>query len=39
MPTSGTTFQDINEQKKLKENNSKIYHPIELIAKSYGFKD
>ena len=38
-PLAGLHLQDINEQKKLRENNSKIYHPIELIAKSYGFKD
>ena len=38
-PLAGLHLQDINEQKKLRENGSKIYHPIELIAKSYGFKD
>ena len=38
-PLAGLHLQDINEQKKLRENGNKIYHPIELIAKSYGFKD
>ena len=38
-PLAGLHLQDINEQKKLKDNDNKIYHPIELIAKSYGFKD
>ena len=38
-PLAGLHLQDINEQKKLRENDNKIYHPIELIAKSYGFKD
>ena len=38
-PLAGLHLQDINEQKKLRENDHKIYHPIELIAKSYGFKD
>ena len=37
-PLAGLHLQDINEQKKLRENDNKIYHPIELIAKSYGFK-
>tara|TARA_Y100000589_G_scaffold330279_1_gene379455 strand:- start:1638 stop:2972 length:1335 start_codon:yes stop_codon:yes gene_type:complete len=36
-PLAGLHLQDINEQKKLREYNHKIYHPIELIAKSYGF--
>ena len=36
-PLAGLHLQDINEQKKLKNYNDKIYHPIELIAKSYGF--
>ena len=38
-PLAGLHLQDINEQKKLRENDNKIYHPIELIAKSYGFED
>ena len=38
-PLAGLHLQDINEQKNLMENNNKIYHPIELIAKSYGFKE
>ena len=38
-PLAGLHLQDINEQKKLRENGNKIYHPIELIAKSYGFKE
>ena len=38
-PLAGLHLQDINEQKKLSENDNKIYHPIELIAKSYGFKE
>ena len=36
-PLAGLHLQDINEQKSLRDNNNKIYHPIELIAKSYGF--
>ncbi len=36
-PLAGLHLQDINEQKNLRENINKIYHPIELIAKSYGF--
>ena len=36
-PLAGLHLQDINEQKNLRENDDKIYHPIELIAKSYGF--
>ena len=36
-PLAGLHLQDINEQKNLKIYNDKIYHPIELIAKSYGF--
>ena len=35
-PLAGLHLQDINEQKNLRENTNKIYHPIELIAKSYG---
>ena len=38
-PLAGLHLQDINEQKQLRENENKIYHPIELIAKSYGFKE
>ncbi len=38
-PLAGLHLQDINEQKKLRASDNKIYHPIELIAKSYGFKD
>ena len=38
-PLAGLHLQDINEQKKLRDSNSKIYHPIELIAKSYGFNE
>ena len=38
-PLAGLHLQDINEQKKLRESDNKIYHPIELIAKSYGFGD
>ena len=34
-PLAGLHLRDINEQKQL-NNNDKIYHPIELIAKSYG---
>ena len=37
-PLAGLHLQDINEQKKLREDSNKIYHPIELIAKSYGLK-
>ena len=36
-PLAGLHLQDINEQKNLLNNKEKIYHPIELIAKSYGF--
>ena len=36
-PLAGLHFQDINDQKNLLDNKEKIYHPIELIAKSYGF--
>mgnify|MGYP001288215576 CR=1 FL=1 len=35
-PLAGLHLQDINEQKKLNNKNDKIYHPIELIAQSYG---
>ena len=34
-PLAGLHLKDINEEKKLSDN-KKIYHPIELIAKSYG---
>ena len=36
-PLAGLHLQDINEQIKLRKSDNKIYHPIELIAKSYGF--
>ena len=35
-PLAGLHLQDINEQKNLNNKDNKIYHPIELIAKSYG---
>lgn len=38
-PLAGLHLQDINEQKNLRKDHNKIYHPIELIAKSYGFKE
>ncbi len=34
-PLAGLHLKDINEDKKLSENKEKIFHPIELVAKSY----
>ncbi len=38
-PLAGLHLQDINESKKINKTVDKIYHPIELIAKSYGFQE
>ncbi len=38
-PLAGLHLQDINETKQINKKVDKIYHPIELIAQSYGFKE
>ncbi len=38
-PLAGLHLQDINEEKKISNYRDKIYHPVELIAKSYGLMD
>ncbi len=35
-PLAGLHLKDINESKNISNYDDKIYHPIELIAKSYG---
>ena len=37
-PLAGLHLNDINEEKKISNYKEKIYHPIELIAKSYGLE-
>lgn len=37
-PLAALHLNDINEEKKISNYNNKIFHPIELISKSYGFK-
>ncbi len=34
-PLAGLHLNDINEEKKLTKNKTNIYHPLELVAKSY----
>ena len=36
-PLAGLHLQDINQEKDMQNNKDKIYHPIELLAKAYGF--
>ena len=40
-PLAALHLSDINEEKKInqKDNNKKIFHPIELIAKAYKEED
>ena len=38
-PLAGLHLQDINEEKKISNYTDKIYHPVELIAKSYGLME
>ncbi len=37
-PLAGLHLKDINDEKKLNNHKDKIFHPIELIALSYGIK-
>mgnify|MGYP001163727069 CR=1 FL=1 len=37
-PLAALHLKDINEDKKIRSYDEKIYHPIELISKSYGYK-
>ena len=39
MSTGRITLARYKRAKKLRENDNKIYHPIELIAKSYGLRN
>jgi len=38
-PLAALHLKDINDEKRLSNYQSKIFHPIELIAKAYGIKE